>query len=375
MPAILFSAVLAIAAGSFLAFRQYSPVQAAVLACVWVAAQMGLATWIARSRRLALVSIWFAPAVVWFVRDAWPLVVAAVCLAFAVSKLAGLDESERPSRFFEGAALHVGLIALALDSVVVASLGLAVAFYRIVRVDLLARLNWTRGNAVLMAASLTAVGLMPPIRQWFKSDTESEGASTNIQRVSKRDDLFSAVVLKSNRPQHVVLVAPPSRTKGRGKGTPKPLEVPFSGEYWMSYTWLRRPPASALVEYGDPEEFKFTAADFSRLLMEAHQPLAMSLDMRDWAQVEVEVSSTDTMPETVSMALALRNTAEPESRELPLGESEVPRLGRLRFDVPPGTQARYFNELVMTYRLRPPRSHRSANIAIGRFTFVPRQSR
>jgi hypothetical protein len=264
------------------------------------------------------------------------------------------------------------LIALALDSFVLASVGFAVAFYRIVRVDRLARLHWTRGNAVLMAASLTAVGLMPPVRQWFQSDSESEAAATNIQRISKRDDLFSAVVLKSKRPQHVVLVAPPPRTRGRGRGMAKPLEVPFSGEYWMSYTWLRRPPASSLVEYGDPEEFKFTAADFSRLLMEAHQPLAMSLDMRDWAQVEVEVSSTDTMPETVSMALALRNTAEPEAREVPLGESEVPRLGKLRFDVPAGLEARSFNELVVTYRLRPPRSHRSANIAIGKFTFVPR---
>jgi hypothetical protein len=333
---------------------------------------MGLATWMAQSRRLALVSIWFAPAVVWFVRDSWPLVVAAVCLAFAVSKLAGPEDSERPNRFPEAAALHVGLVALALDSVVVASLGIAVAFYRVVRIDSLARLNWTRGNAVLMAASLTAMGLMPPVRQWFEFDTESEAAAANIQRVSKRDDLFSAVVLKSKRPSHVVLVAPPPRTKVRGKGMPKPLEVPFSGEYWMSYTWLRRPPASALVEYGDPEEFKFTAADFSRLLMEAHQPLAMSLDMRDWATVEVEVSSTDAMPETVSMALALRNTAEPESREAPLGETDVPRLGKLRFDVPPRLDARYFNELVVTYRLKPPRSHRSANIAIGKFTFVPR---
>ena len=334
---------------------------------------MGLATWIGQSRRLALVSIWFAPAVVWFVRDSWPLVVAAVCLAFALSKLAGPDHGERPNRFTEAAALQVGLIALILDSPVVASLGLAVAFYRIVRVESLARLNWTRGNAVLMAASLTAMGLMPPVRQWFKSDKESEAAAaTNIQRVSKPDDLFSAVVLKPKRPAHVVIVAPPTRTKGRGKGTSKPLEVPFSGEYWMSYTWLRRPPASALVEYGDPEEFKFTAADFSRLLMEAHQPLAMSLDVQDWAHVEVDFSSTDTMPETVSMALALRNTAEPESRELSLGESDVPRLGKLKFDVPPGTGSRYFNELVVTYRLRPPRAHRSANIAIGKFTFVPR---
>ena len=242
---------------------------------------MGLATWMARSRTLALVSIWFAPATVWFVRDSWPLVVAVLCLAFASSKLAGADDNERPNRFVEAAALQVGLIALALDSVVVASLGLAAAFYRIVRVDwLAARLDWKRGNAVLMAASLTAFGLMPPIRLWFKSDKQSETAATNIQRVSSRDDLFSAVVLKSKRPRHVVIVAPPPRTKGRGKGTPKPLEVPFSGEYWMSYTWLRRPPASALIEYGDPEEFKFTAADFSRLLMEAHQPLATSLATR-----------------------------------------------------------------------------------------------
>jgi hypothetical protein len=78
------------------------------------------------------------------------------------------------------------------------------------------------------------------------------------------------------------------------------------------------------------------------------------------------------MPETVSMALALRNTAEPEAREVPLGESEVPRLGKLRFDFPAGLEARSFNEVVVTYRLRPPRSHRSANIAIGKFTFVPR---
>ena len=80
------------------------------------------------------------------------------------------------------------------------------------------------------------------------------------------------------------------------------------------------------------------------------------------------------MPETVSMALALRNTAEPDSPEVRLGESDVPRAGKLRFDVPRGSGSRYFNELVVTYRLKPPRSHRSANIAIGKFTFVPREA-
>jgi hypothetical protein len=349
--------------------------EAAVLACLWVAAQLGLATWIARSRTLALVSIWFAPAVVWFVRDSWPLVVAALCLAFAASKLAGPDDSERSNRFVEAVALQAGLVALTVDSFVVASLGLAAAFYRIVRVDSLARLDWKRGNAVLMAASLTAMGLMPPVRLWFKSDTPAESAATNIQRVSSRDDLFSGIVLKPKQRPHVTLIAPPPKFRGRGQGASKPFVVPFSGEYWMYYAHLRRPPASSLVEFGDPEEFKFTATDFSWLRMEARQPLAMALDTRDWKQIQVDVSSSDAMPGTVAMALSIRNSAEPESKAVVLGEVDVPTTGRLPFDVPADAVLQSFDELVVTYRLRPPRSHRSANIAIGKFTFVPRGNR
>ena len=149
----------------------------------------------------------------------------------------------------------------------------------------------------------------------------------------------------------------------------KPLVIPFTGEYWLYYWPLDRPPKSALIEIGDPTEFKFTAAG-TRLNMEARQSLGTLIDPACCGSIEVDVTSTDPMPGTTTVELVLRHSAKPDLKAS-LGEQEVMASGKLRFEMPAQPALDFFDEMVLVFRLRMGRAHRSANVSVDGFALNP----
>jgi hypothetical protein len=243
---------------------------------------------------------------------------------------------------------------------------------------------------VLLAMQLTALGLLPYVRRADARAVADEARAKDPQDVAHAaEDRYSGVILLPEVQRHATIVPPMPALRRQlfHPGTTIPLSVPFSGEYWFFYRPMRRPPDSSLVAHGTPTEFKFTAAGRTPLTMQARQSFGIPIDSRCCSRLELAISNTDPMPGTVNVELILVNTALPERPSLSLGEvtvtSALPAGANentpaakemLTFQMPATPPIGVFDEMMIIFHLREPRSARSANISIDRLYFVPRGS-
>jgi hypothetical protein len=321
--------------------------------------------------KLAFAAMWFAPLGILMVRQSWWLLLGTGCLAIALANLR-TGQAEDSNHFFDASALQTGAVAAIAGAVGIAALCIGIACYRITRSVSPEPSRSRRQAAILIAIVLTAVGLIPSSTAPRTGQALEEGDATMKSKQPNQPDLFSGVILKTTKQSHVALVAPPSRRTSYGRGMLKPMFIPFSGEYWMFYWPRRRPPKSSLLEFGDPNDFKFTAADFSRLSMEARQTISAPIDVESCGSIEVDITSTDPMPGTVFLELILADTRTTQAPRQSLGEVEARATGKLHFEVPSQSAIQEFDEIAVVYRLQPPRVHRSANISINSFLLIPR---
>jgi len=193
--------------------------------------------------------------------------------------------------------------------------------------------------------------------------------------------VFPGVELYPEITHQTKLVAPPpQKSAGFGAAHSDPLSIPFDGVYRFWKGPGEGPPPNVVVMHGSPSARFFRSTDHEIMSMEARESLGFSVDPRFYSAIEIVLENVDPFPNTVSIALRIRDSANPGKRSPSLGLLRVsavaqpsgghPKMQTLRFAVP-ATSSR-FDELVVTYYLRGERSDRSARIAIQGFRLVPR---
>ncbi|HYP06687.1 MAG TPA: hypothetical protein VER03_10700 [Bryobacteraceae bacterium] len=320
------------------------------------------------SNSRAVAAMWSVAVVALLGLPSWALVLAAGGLAIALAEWMGSQDEEPSTRFWEGAFLQAFAVALSAGHLRVAAVCFAVAMFRFSRIDDPRAPEWRKAFTLFAALALTLFGWIPMKRtKLMPAPVAAKGNAPGAA-----DDMHSGIVLRPPRPPHVTLIAPPTPRMARGRGMAKPLVIPFSGEYWLYYWPLDRPPRSALRERGDPTEFKFTTSPMTRLNMEARQTLNAPIDVDCCDGIEVNVTSTDPMPGTVALELLLRDSKAQDVKPRSLGEVEVMASGPLRFAMPALTKPLLFDEMIVVYRLRVPRMQRSASVSVDSFKLLPR---
>src|ERR1035438_7910264 len=81
---------------------------------------------------------------------------------------------------------------------------------------------------------------------------------------------------------------------------PRPLAIPFSGEYWMFRWPYARPPKTSFFQRGSPAVLSFTSTDHRPLQMEARHKLDQSIALSCCSAIRLEIRNADRYPNTIS---------------------------------------------------------------------------
>ena len=197
---------------------------------------------------------------------------------------------------------------------------------------------------------------------------------------------FPGVILWPEIKSVITLVAPlPAGSAGLFSGpAPKPLGIPFSGEYWMFRWPYARPPQKSYFQRGTPTKMTFSTTDHTPLQMEAHHKLDIPIAVDCCGKIQIEIVNADRYPGTMWLELILLDNELPRTPWLPLGSrpvTSVPDLKRdpilavretLDFPLPAIHSLDQFNEFKVIFHRHGPGMDKSAKISVERFVLVPR---
>jgi hypothetical protein len=255
---------------------------------------------------------------------------------------------------------------------------------------------------VLLAIGLTIGGMMPNLMRGPGGNGSAFGNTPAGQPPgmpgSGRDDLpdasagnladsgFPGVILWPEIKPIPTLIAPMPQTPDGGGAPvmPRPLSIPFSGEYWMFRWPYARPPKTSFFQRGSPAALSFSSTDHMALQMEARHKLDQPIALSCCSAIRLEVRNADRYPNTISLELVLINNEQPGAPSLNLGHYNVtsrPDVSRdpvtpiaetLEFPIPSTAALESFNEFRVVFQRSYRRADKSAKLAIDRFVLMPR---
>jgi hypothetical protein len=197
---------------------------------------------------------------------------------------------------------------------------------------------------------------------------------------------FPGVILWPEIKPIPTLIAPMPQTpiSGGPPVMPRPLAIPFSGEYWMFRWPYARPPKTSFFHRGSPAALSFLSTDHQPLQMEARHKLDQSVALSCCSAIRLEIRNADAYPNTIALELMLIANDRPGVPSLSLGRRDVtsrPDVSRdpvkpvpetLEFPIPPTAALDTFDEFRVVFQRARRRMDKSAKLAIDRFILVPR---
>ena len=257
---------------------------------------------------------------------------------------------------------------------------------------------------VLLAVGLTIGGMIPNLMRGPGGDGDSASGNSPAGQPPGMpgdgpEDLpdaaagdiagaggFPGVILWPEIKPIPTLIAPmPQTPEGGGPAVmPRPLAIPFSGEYWMFRWPYARPPKTSFFQRGSPADLSFSSTDHRPLQMEARHKLDQSIALSCCSAIRLEIRNADRYPNTISLELVLMSGDWPGAPSLNLGHYNVtsqpdasrdpvtPVAETLEFPVPSTAKLESFDEFKVVFQRAWRRADKSAKLAIDRFILVPR---
>jgi hypothetical protein len=197
---------------------------------------------------------------------------------------------------------------------------------------------------------------------------------------------FPGVILWPEIKPIPTLIAPMPQTLDSGGPPvmPRPLSIPFSGEYWMFRWPYARPPKTSFFQRGSPAALSFSSTDHLPLQMEARHKLDQPVALSCCSAIRIEIRNADRYPNTVALDLVVINNEEPGAPALDLGHNSVvsrpdinqdpvtPVSETLTFPIPTDATLDSFDEFKVVFMRARRRMDKSAKLAIDRFILIPR---
>ena len=391
------------------------------------------------SLRTSKAAIWFAPAVILFALRSPAAIVAALVLVISATRvlyeqwgwdlaplnlpppaeLFDLFQTPRPPPWkllapslAASFCAQTGAAALLLHQPAPAGLALAMSAATLTVYALRTRAVEPRQPASLprsvlgllltlvLAIGLTVGGMMPRFagRGFGMGDggtasappppgipTRPAGLPTEPPR-GLADGGFFGVILWPEVKPYTTLIAPMPQTHGGlGAGVPpRPMSIPFSGEYWMFRWPFAHPPDNSFFQRGNPADLSFSTTDRQPLQMEAHHKLEQPIAVDCCRSIQIEVRNADRYPGTIALDLFLVDGQGARQFQMWVGRAPVnsqPQIAgdtvttvpeTLDFPLPPNPPIQAFDEFKIVFSRDRRRADKSAKLAIDRFVLVPR---
>jgi hypothetical protein len=250
---------------------------------------------------------------------------------------------------------------------------------------------------LILGAGLTVGGRLRGLSSSSQTSGEPDD-TTRPELITKRYEPSGNIEVSDKSYQGVILwpevkatqkLVAPSRTQLLSPLPPivarTPLEVPFSGQYWMFKPPQAAPPRDSYFRRSDPVTLSFLTTDRKPMSMKALQKLDHAIDLRCCRAIQITISNADRYPGTIALELLLIETLVPGQRVQSLGRRDVlsrpnvkgsdlaviPVTEVLEFPVPRSAQIRQFDVIQVLFHRAPFRIDRSARISIEHFVLVP----
>jgi hypothetical protein len=193
---------------------------------------------------------------------------------------------------------------------------------------------------------------------------------------------YPGVILWPEIKPVTTLVAPLTRGRFGFGSAPRPLTIPFGGEYWMFRWPYSRPPKNSFFKRGAPTVVFFRTTDNRPLQMEAHHKLEGPLRMSCCRSVEVVILNADKNSASIALQTVLIDSRTVNKRQS-LGvatvfsvpdlnvEKPMPVTETLTFAFPTSPRIEQFDEIEVDFHRTGNRRDKSARVAIDRFVLRP----
>jgi hypothetical protein len=187
------------------------------------------------------------------------------------------------------------------------------------------------------------------------------------------DGTFPGVILWPETRPVTRIVAPLPRGTGMGLAAAHSFSIPFDGRYLL-YQWpMLRPPATSILQRGNPAEYSYRTTNRGTLNMDAIQKFDDPVDFACCSRLRVEIWNADRFPKTVSLNVELDGTslgAVPVKSQPDLTKDPVVAVPEsIDFAIPPGI--RPVTEIKVVFGRARVRADKSARMSIERFLLLP----
>ena len=187
------------------------------------------------------------------------------------------------------------------------------------------------------------------------------------------DGTFPGVILWPETRPVTRLVAPLPRGNGGGIAQAHSFSIPFDGRYLL-YQWpMNRPPATSILQRGNPAEYAYRTTNHDRLNMDAIQKFDDPVDFACCSRLRIEIWNADRYPDTVELEVLaddrLLGAAPVKSRPDVTKDPMVAVPETLDLSIPPGIPP--VTELKVVFRRARVRADKSARMSIERFVLLP----
>ncbi len=250
-----------------------------------------------------------------------------------------------------------------------------------------------KGPRILLsgvALVLTMLALLPWVAEKSQGSNKPSHKPALITHESKEADQpgtdYVGIILWPPPVKTTEIVPPPPRSASPATGkAPKPIVIPFDGQYWYFKAPSTRPGPRAHIAHGRATYANVRSTNAAPLLMEAYQNLGTSIDLKCCSEIDVAITNADVRPGTIAIGIRLtdsdsvgepsqnlaeRTIASSKAAQIPLNRPPVEEV--LRFPIPQSTTLHRFNEITVVYLPAPQRAHAGAKVSVESFTLIPR---
>jgi hypothetical protein len=227
------------------------------------------------------------------------------------------------------------------------------------------------------------------------SDDTSKEAQPNS--ASRGTGGFESLILWPFPEKKPIIPPVPQQLSFLTPGTTQPLIIRFDGPYWYLQPPDKHPGPSAHQAHGTPLSAEIRSINDLPLVMDAHQPLGISIPLTRCGKISVEIENRENRSGSIQMAVLLTDASSPGKPDLYLGQVALPSsqprskeidlastpqppsamntapvVQTLEFSIPSVAKIRAFNEITVMLLPDNDSAHVGPEIAVRQFQLFPR---
>jgi hypothetical protein len=150
----------------------------------------------------------------------------------------------------------------------------------------------------------------------------------------------------------------------------KPVSIPFTGEYHLFRESSSQLPAGSLQKGGSPMDAIYVTTNGTPMETDAYQEFDPPVDFAPCAKIRLTLTSGEVFPASATLILIGAESVGELGPEI-FGMSSEPEE-TLEFAVPAAVAGQLVKGIRVVFRHNPMEASHSTQVAVERFTFVPR---